>query len=102
MCASGVSLTTLIATKSMATRENLKKLNIEILKQLAREHNIETRSVKKEDLISSLLELQLEPSALTPVRPYSGDVEPNVGPDSTLPPFNTVKYNAVSGTNTNI
>ncbi|KAJ8305510.1 hypothetical protein KUTeg_016055, partial [Tegillarca granosa] len=77
----------------MASRENLNKLRINELKQLANEFHIDTFKKRKHDIVNELLNCQISPSLLTPVVLQTSEsvaITPNT--KENLPPFNKVSY----------
>ena len=77
----------------MATRGNLKKKNLSILKNLAKDLGIDSKKKKKDDLNRDILANSTNADALSPV------VEISISSDSTitqfkenLPPFNKASY----------
>lgn len=81
----------------MATRESLKKLSIDTLRKLAEELEIDTKKVKKADLIGILLMHNVEEVNLTPVRAASEAVDivqtaSRSSGNENLPPFLSVHY----------
>lgn len=77
----------------MSTRDDLNKLNVNILKSLALEKGLEIKKKKKEDLVKDLLLEQAPVLALTPVVPVKTELEA-IAPSfkENLPPFNRVSY----------
>ena len=51
----------------MATRENLKKTNVSILKTIAKDLGIDSKKKKKDDLICDILANSTNTDALSPV-----------------------------------
>ena len=81
----------------MTNRDNLNKLNVNILKSIASEHGVYVEKKKKADLIADILTCQAPVSALTPVVHRTSEIEaiiPILSGESKeyLPPFNKVTY----------
>lgn len=77
----------------MATRENLNKLNVYALRELASDCSINTEKKRKQELINEILNCQISPSILTPVVLQASEnqaIIPNT--KENLPPFNKVSY----------
>ncbi|CAC5415471.1 unnamed protein product [Mytilus coruscus] len=84
----------------MATRENLKKLSIDNLRELAKDLNINTTKVKKDDLVGTLLVHNVAETSLTPVRAVSEatNIGPGASGNENLPPFLSVHYSPLPPT----
>lgn len=87
---------------SMATRENLKKTNINVLRNIASELGINSKKKKKDDLIWDILSSQAPEVALTPVVQSLSAVDgagAGVQFKENMPPFNAVHYEPISNNN---
>ncbi|CAC5388272.1 unnamed protein product [Mytilus coruscus] len=84
----------------MATRENLKKLSIDNLRKLAKDLNINTTKVKKDDLVGTLMVHNVAETSLTPVRAVSEatNIGPGASGNENLPPFLSVHYSPLPPT----
>lgn len=77
----------------MTKRENLNKLKVNDLRNLAVDVGIDVKRKKKEEIIQELLLSQTETSILTPIVEKDALESPLVGSfQDSLPPFNVVAY----------
>lgn len=86
---------------SMATRENLKKTNISVLRNIASDLGINSKKKKKDDLICDILSSQAPEVSLTPVvQSISAADGAGAGAvvqfKENMPPFNAVHYEPIS------
>ncbi|XP_061190857.1 uncharacterized protein LOC133198978 [Saccostrea echinata] len=80
----------------MATRENLKKTNVSVLRSIAADLGINSKR-KKDDLICDILSSQTPAALITPVVQLSSCINPtDVQFKENLPPFNAVHYQSIS------
>ncbi|XP_062580356.1 uncharacterized protein LOC134242280 [Saccostrea cucullata] len=80
----------------MSKRENLNKLRVNSLKEIAHDQGIEIKKKKKEDLIREILTSQVPLIDLTPVTKskevLAECISPATGENENLPPYNAVHY----------
>ncbi|XP_078339029.1 uncharacterized protein LOC111113595 [Crassostrea virginica] len=84
----------------MATRENLKKTNVSILKTIAKDLGIDSKKKKKDDLICDILANSTNTAALSPVVEVFSSSDPALTQfKENLPPFNKASYQLLGPSN---
>ena len=84
----------------MATRENLKKTNVSILKTIAKDLGIDSKKKKKDDLICDILANSTNTDALSPVVEVFSSSDPTLTQfKENLPPFNKASYQLLGPSN---
>lgn len=84
----------------MATRENLKKTNISILKKIATDLGIDIKKKKKDDLICDILVNSTSIDSLCPIVEVFSPIDPILTQfKENLPPFNKATYQLLGPSN---